>query len=300
MESLKEFSQLARQAYSWTSFDPDKRGKQIIEESEAELNADLETMPESEHERYITNYKKLLSAWLHSHCNCASSVITGGSGFNVRRAENANNREHGHLTAFLEWRGKALKAIAKRKEEARPEDEKRSEEWERLEKDILHSAAVIHGINKGLERGCSKALFVSSIYNKVETFAKRGDKETVSRAIDCIRHFNDTMSVVITERHKFFKLLELAEQKCERKEDNQTRENSVIKFEGGKVVQDWAMDRIQFIFDEKPNRETIDLLKRSAFKWAPSIGVWQRQNTSNAVYAVKSMLKVINQPEMAE
>ena len=96
---------------------------------------------------------------------------------------------------------------------------------------ILESAAVIHGINTGTERGYSKALFVSSIYGKVETFAKRGDTEMVKMAIDCIRHFNETMSVVITERHKFFKLL-VVEQNKESLSDKAEKESTVFK--GGK------------------------------------------------------------------
>jgi len=297
METLQEFKELAYRAFYWTSFSPDKRGQQCITEHEDKLNEDLQNMPESEKQRYIENYKKLFSSWLHSHSNCASSAVTGGSGFNVNRAKRANDRERAKYNEFSEWRTKALKSIAKRIEDSKPESEKRNENWKYLEKDILHSAAVIHGINTGVERGCSKALFVSSIYNKVETYAKRGDTEIVQMAIDCIRNFNQTMSVVITERHKFFKLLEIAENKKERKAENSERENSEVTFPGGKVVQNWAEDRIQILFDEKPQMETIDLLKKNAFKWAPSIGVWQRKNTQNALYAVKNILIYLRNKE---
>lgn len=292
--TLQEFKQLAYRAFSWTSFDPEKRGERTLKEHEDQLNDDLQNMPESETERYIQNYKKYFSEWLSAHSNCASSAITGGSGFNVRRAEKANNREHAKYEQFIEWREKALKAIARKIEENKPDEQKRNEAWQHLEKDILHSAAVIHGINTGVERGCSKALFVSSIYGKVETFAKRGDTEMVKRAIDCIRHFNETMSVVITERHKFFKLLEVVEQNKENLSDKAEKESTEIAFKGGKVVNNYQENRIQLIFDEKPSSDLISQLKRSAFKWSPRFGAWQRQMTSNTVYAVKSFLKANN------
>lgn len=289
--TLQEFKQLAYRAFNWTSFDPQKRGERTLQEHEDQLNDDLQNIPESEKERYIQNYKKYFSEWLSAHSNCASSAITGGSGFNVRRAEKANNREHAKYEQFIEWREKALKAIARKIEENKPDEQKRNEAWQYLEKDILHSAAVIHGINTGVERGCSKALFVSSIYGKVETFAKRGDTEMVKRAIDCIRHFNETMSVVITERHKFFKLADIAELNKEKLSDKSEKESTEVAFKGGKVVNNFQENRIQLIFDEKPSSELISQLKHSAFKWSPRFGAWQRQMTSNAVYAVKHFLK---------
>lgn len=290
METLQEFKELAYRAFYWTSFSPDKVGKNTIDSHEEQLNNDLKNIPDGEKQRYIENYKKLFSSWLRAHSNCSSSAVTGGSGFNVRRAEKANNRERARSNEFSEWRDKALKSIAKRIEAAKPESEKRNENWHYLEKDILHSAAVIHGINTGIERGCSKALFVSSIYNKVETYAKKGDTELVQLAIDTIRNFNQTMSVVITERHKFFKLPDLAESKKERKEENSERDNSELTFPTGKVVQNWKLDRIQILFDSKPDRETIELLKKKAFKWSPTNCAWQRQNTANAFQATKEIL----------
>lgn len=291
--TLDEYWELAMRAFSWTSFDPEKRGARAIIEFERELNDDLKDMPEEEKERYISNYKRYFSAWLSACSSCASSAITGRSGFNTRRAEAANNREHARMEDFIQWRGKALKAIAKRREESRPEFEKRNEAWKYLETDILSSAATIHGINTGIERGYHKALFVSSIFNKVETYAKKGDVEMVQRAIDCIRKFNETMGVVITERHKFFKLLEVAEANREKIFDKANAENTEVSFKGGKVVNNFQENRIQLIFDEKPSADIIFQLKKNGMKWSPRFGAWQRQLTGNAIFAVKQFLKTI-------
>ncbi|MDR2039208.1 MAG: hypothetical protein LBQ60_14900, partial [Bacteroidales bacterium] len=291
---LDEYWDLARRAFNWISFDPEKRGASAIIEHERELNSDLKDMPQEEKERYISNYKKYFSAWLSACSGCASSAITGGSGFNVRKAETANKREHDRMGDFIQWREKALKAIAKRREENRPEEEKRNEAWTHLENDILSSATTIHGINTGTERCYNKALFVSSIYGKVETYAKRGDIEMVQQAIDCIRKFNETMSVVITERHKFFKLLEVAEANRGKIQDKSEKESTEVAFKGGKVVNNFQENRIQLIFDEKPSADIISQLKRAAFKWSPRFGAWQRQMTSNAVYATKLFLKSNN------
>ena len=118
---LKELEEKAIRAFYWTSFDAKKRGEQTIREHENQLKADLSGMPDDEKERYIGDFKKYFSAWLTAHSNCASTMITGGSGFNVRRAEKANSREHASYEEFTEWRAKALKAIDRRIEEAKTE-----------------------------------------------------------------------------------------------------------------------------------------------------------------------------------
>ena len=292
---LSEFKELSYRAFYWTSFSPDKRAERCIKEYEEQLNDDLLNIPDEEKERYILNYKKYFSSWLSAHSRCASSAITGGSGFNVRRAEKANASEHNRMMEFSDWREKALKAIAKKIEDNKPQAVKNSENWDRLRESILSSAATIHGINKGIERGCSKALFVSNIYQKVETYAKHGNVEIVSAAIEEIRKFNETMSVVITERHKFFKLLEMAENVKSAKESNSDRENSEITITGGKVVQNWKENRLQIIFENKPDYNTIQELKKWGFKWAPSAMAWQRFNNNNSLYALKQIIKYLKE-----
>ena len=54
--------------------------------------------------------------------------------------------------------------------------------------------------------------------------------------------------------------------------------------------------RIQFIFEDKPDEETRNILKNNGFKWAPSQGAWQRQLTRNGQWSadiVKKDLKAI-------
>ncbi len=62
-------------------------------------------------------------------------------------------------------------------ERNRPEEEKREETWHRLKRDIASSADTIHEIDTGKARGYNRALFVSSIFNKVSTFAGHGEVE---------------------------------------------------------------------------------------------------------------------------
>ena len=76
------------------------------------------------------------------------------------------------------------------------------------------------------------------------------------------------------------------------------KENGVIEEETENYIyrEDSEIMRIQFIFEDKPNEETRNILKNNGFKWAPSQGAWQRQLTSNGKHAarrVKEALKAI-------
>lgn len=63
-------------------------------------------------------------------------------------------------------------------------------------------------------------------------------------------------------------------------------------FEGGKVVVNAEANRLQLVFDEKPDDDLRAELKSHGFRWAPSQGAWQRQLTNNAMYAVKRMKRL--------
>lgn len=48
-----------------------------------------------------------------------------------------------------------------------------------------------------------------------------------------------------------------------------------------------AENRLQIIFDDKPDADMRSELKSEGFRWAPSQGAWQRQLTDNAFRAIR-------------
>jgi antirestriction protein ArdC len=57
------------------------------------------------------------------------------------------------------------------------------------------------------------------------------------------------------------------------------------QFEDGKVEANTQDNRLQIFFDGKPDEATRTELKGNGFKWAPSVGAWQRQLNNNAFFA---------------
>lgn len=72
---------------------------------------------------------------------------------------------------------------------------------------------------------------------------------------------------------------------------------SATEYNGIRMEQDTAANRLRLYFDEKPDEQTRDLLKRSGFRWAPSVGAWQRQLTANAIRAAERIMEDFNAPE---
>lgn len=287
--TLAEFDELAGRAWNWSSHDPERRGALAISEHEEQLSGDLADMPDDEKERYISNYKKHFSAWLSAQSRCASTAITGGSNFNVRRNDKAVNSRDKRYDEFEEWRGKALKAIAKKQEAAMPAEQKQEEAWDELRRDLDFKLSHPYSMT------------AQGIYNVVATRASHGNVEVVEKAIAYVREHNAASPrPIITERHKFFKLADVAAENRAKKAEVATRESSEITFPGGRVVQNWAENRLQIIFDEKPKSDIISELKRHGFRWAPSQGAWQRQLTNNAVYSLQRFIMPLLETEQKE
>ena len=57
------------------------------------------------------------------------------------------------------------------------------------------------------------------------------------------------------------------------------------EFDGGHVEANRDQGRLQVFFDGKPEADARQQLKENGFRWAPSVGAWQRLLNDNAYYA---------------
>ena len=64
------------------------------------------------------------------------------------------------------------------------------------------------------------------------------------------------------------------------------------EFEGGKVEANTEANRLQILFEEKPDAATREELKSNGFRWSPKAEAWQRQLTDNA-YRSADYIKAI-------
>lgn len=64
-----------------------------------------------------------------------------------------------------------------------------------------------------------------------------------------------------------------------------------IKFKGGKAIHNKEINRIQLIFDEKPNEEIRNKLKRNGFHWSRNEGAWQREFNKKTIWVTSFLIK---------
>ena len=186
-----------------------------------------------------------------------------------------NNYYDNAVNEFRTWREKALKAIARRIEEAKPEEQKADEEW-------VYVKSMI-----------DNHYLPTNLYNKLETIARNGKVELIKMAIEYIAELNEKRDKpIFTNRHKFWKLDELASLSVARQSDRENKEEEEIQFEGGRVVKNYSEDRVQIVFDTKPQPDVISNLKHNGFRWSPRFSAWQRQLTNNAFYAVTRVIPI--------
>ena len=77
-------------------------------------------------------------------------------------------------------------------------------------------------------------------------------------------------------------------------DDNSSHEAVKAKFdfESGHVLINHEAERVQIIFDHKPEYAMINELKHNGFKWSPTNSAWQRMITRATIYATNSILKI--------
>ena len=257
-QSKHKHYDLAYRAHYNTSFSPDKRAAMQCEwfdDAHAKL-VDLDVPVEK-----IAKWESLWIKWMCAKSRCLSSMITGPANFPVRRNEKANNAERNAGENCLNYYQTLVNYAKKEKyyasnPEARPIMAADADAPERLKQQIEARKAKqeqMKAHNAGLRKGEVHGLKRYAPFELTNNLAN-------------------------------IKRLEQRLADLEKKKETGTKE---IEIAGVKVVQNAEDMRLQLFFDGKPKAEIIALLKKHAFKWAPSKGAWQRQLTNNALYSFK-------------
>ena len=63
-------------------------------------------------------------------------------------------------------------------------------------------------------------------------------------------------------------------------------------FDGGQIVRNIDLNRLQILFDTIPDADTRAALKQNGFRWSPKNQAWQRQLTDNAERAARQVLRL--------
>lgn len=78
----------------------------------------------------------------------------------------------------------------------------------------------------------------------------------------------------------------------ERREQQAEEPQTGTAFDGGQIVRNIDLNRLQILFDAIPDADTRAALKQNGFRWSPKNQAWQRQLTDNAERAARSVLGI--------
>lgn len=277
-------------AYRNTSFDPDRRAKGEQEEFARVMNAvyvemralvrepQQEAVFQAEMERYKAGYLKHRYACLDAESRCASAFVTGPANFPTARNQKRQATAHKRVEEFLEWDKKAREAIRRNLNKTLSLEAVQNDEYENACKRLAWLS--VHG-------------FTPHASGLIQRLADAGKVELAQKLL----RFTDTLpgKPLFTKRHSVWKILELDAATV--KDSLPVGQEELFTFEGGRVIRNHDENRVQILFDDKPDEAMRAKLKGAAWKWSPRNQAWQRQNTANAVQSAKNLFQALSQLE---
>ena len=292
---------LARRAHEGTSFVPHTRAEQevmgycsemasIVEQMAPFATSDNIDQLRADLEAYRAEYVRRKEAHWRIRSACVSTMIAGASGFNVRRAEKANERERKALAAFLDWRRRAMDRLHKTYDPARASRVIRSDDGDAVAKlrEKLADLEETQERMKAANKVCRNAKLTEA--EKVAALVVLGGTEATAHALlhpafgrpgfASYQFSNNNANI----RRIRGRIAELEREAARPEADDRTV--TILGVEAN-VIENTAENRLQLIFEDKPPSAIRDALKSRGFRWAPSQGAWQRQLNDNARAALE-------------
>ncbi len=237
-------------------------------------------------ERLLMKYESLFIDWVAAQSNCMSSFITGGANFPVQRAEKARNSAQKREDAIANFMGKVRERarIDAIPEEQKPVKSDDPNAIEKLQKKLIE-AEKQHAENKAFNAIARKA------YKEGFTTAREYMEHFEKHRFTLKRHHIDMIkeedTYYLTNSNARIKALQGRIKQVQRNASRPDFETTIV---GVVIKENKEAQRLQIFFEGKPTENVRNLLKRAAYKWAPSKQCWQRLNTDNARFSTNVLI----------
>jgi len=292
----------AERAYYFISFEPEKRARNCRDSYRATMH-DLahyikehakdekqEAIAQGVFDKLRNKYKNTVLAMLASKSRCASSAVVGGGNFNVARAEKRNDIAHRREGEVYALADNLKKMALKRLNSVYTAQEKQSSDIENMrnrlasakeQQENMKEANKAHRAFLKDQKGEKAKQLIEALpvglQDIVRTYKPAYSWEPHPFAPFQLQNNNAS----IKRMEKRLKMLETKQ--------NAAQEHGEIEqnYNGLKVVRNFTEDRLQLIFEGKPDEDVRALLKSNGFRWSRKFSAWQRKLTNNATYSLK-------------
>lgn len=265
-------------SYQNVSFSSDRLGSVAYDQYNSALNFALEKIGENEvFSKYAKGLKFRYESWLAAQSRCVSSVIAGPANFNVAKAEKANAMAYKRLNEIISYKEYGLKRALKTFEVKISFKEQKQNELSYALED-LRLENFLNDYLKKDNQNLTKELIT------IDLIAAGFNKNLIDDASWRVNEICNGRKINVSLAKKKIKHIE--------KQLKDIEEMDAINFDFSNTnitfVNDKENNRFKLIFNEKPSIETIQQLKKMAFKYAPSSGAWQAIRTNASAYKIQN------------
>ena len=241
-------------------------------------------------DRLLDRYAYRLAKWYNDYnrneASCPSWFISGPAKYPVRKHEKKMNRERSLWAEYDE-----IKALV---------DKIKSVGTGPIDLADPHAREMLQERLDSLQKELERDKVLNAYWRKHKTFigcpelsASYAEKltaeinEMLNRCAWITKPFPDYELTSL--RDKIKRTEERLAELDRREAAQESGDTSNQKFEGGEIIRNTILDRLQIIFDSIPDEETRTALKQNGFRWSPKNKAWQRQLTNNAEYALQRL-----------
>jgi len=280
------------EAHRGTSFSPEKRALSRQNEyfdflkntydklSSRAIKTDRVEEFEKNFSRYKEGYLKRYLNYLHSRSGLMSTMITGAGNFPFRRMQKKNDVVDKKMKDLFEYENKAEKYILPDHSTAIKTGQENSLKLlETKLKGLVELQEKMKALNALSRKYNSKKL--ANVDNREALIRSEALQKGIKdlELINLIIKGDKIPSYSLTNNNAKIKSAEQRVRTEKKLAALKGKGNKEYIFAGGKVIDNYEINKIQIEFVEKPSLEIRTFLKKggNAFKWSPKNGVWQRQ-----------------------
>ena len=284
---------LARRAKEMTSFDDYRHGtatiryQRMVDEATAIAERQKKITDPMYHEKIdslLDTYARKLAENLNKQnsisARCPSIMVAGGSNFPVEKKRKQNAAMDKAMEEYAEINGILSKIKAVGKGGISADDPQALEKLRKKLANLEATQATMKAVNAyyrkhGTLDGCED---ISPAVREKLDEAMANPWRTDPKPFPSYTLSNNNATI----RNTKARIEELEKRQTEAVPEGWT-------FDGGEVVINTELNRLQILFDDRPDYGLKEELKRYGFRWAPSQSAWQRQLTENAINAAKKI-----------
>ena len=241
---------------------------------------------------YLDSYAKRLAQWTNDYnrnkASCPSVLVSGAANFPVYKKCKQNAREDRLMEEY-----KTIEAIL---------DKIKSIGTGPVDLTDPHARELLNDQLQKLQKKLEDDKALNAYYRKHKSF-EGFPGLSAETAAKLSADFADTRQrcpwidkpipdYELTSLRGKIKRVQARIAELDKLQQAQAEPDPATDYDGFQLIRNAAENRLQIIFDEIPDPDMRQKLKKSGFRWSPRNQAWQRQLTENAERAARSILGI--------